>query len=150
VNITKQFLATIAPVVSGKYSKNLHAWLRVRIGQNVVAYAADGGTVYLSTLFDEGWLHGSQLMRVLTRGARETVWAYPPKHILDPLLLPDFWVDYERIGVCAIDKEHRWYSERWDEQGDTRTCRWCGLAQSRVKWAETVQRERWETGEVAT
>jgi hypothetical protein len=60
----------------------------------------------------------------------------------------DFWDRYSEVGRCAIDTTHWMFfigdAGRWLEDGETRTCQWCGKhTQRRHTIVETVERSEW-------
>lgn len=94
------------------------------------------------------WFIGSRLWRVLCIGAKAEVgcWTFPVSDLAE---IKNFWSEYARIGRCAIDKDHDHHfvegAGRWAEDGDVRTCNWCGHKQNRRTWIETVARQKWES-----
>lgn len=61
-------------------------------------------------------------------------------------LVQGFWDRYLAVGRCAIDPGHQEYfsgAERFQGDGDTRTCLWCGQTQRRVLTPRTVVDESW-------
>ena len=133
-----------------RYSPNLRRWMRENSrhhGNDV--FADKDGKLWIGWIDDGPSFIGSRLWRVLTVGGRAEVgcWMFP---VSDLTPVPDFWANYARIGRCAIDPDHSHYfigdETRWTEQGDTRSCNWCGNhRQFRHRWTETVERQRWET-----
>lgn len=150
-------LDLIAPDKGDKYSPNLHKWLKKQMrssfaSDGIRVYQRDGGLIYgnkkilhIGYVFD-GALCGSRLYGVLTHGAKAEIFCYGRLAYFEEI--PDFWQRYIAIGRCAIDTEHKTqfdYSQgRWHEEGDARTCQWCGAVQRRKRWTETVERECWE------
>ena len=66
------------------------------------------------------------------------------------MLIVGLWEEYQRIGRCAFDPEHRmnfrdWYHlARWDFKDVThRTCNWCGLQQVSKKVRRVVYDSVW-------
>ncbi|MCA0214780.1 MAG: hypothetical protein LCH79_16575 [Proteobacteria bacterium] len=151
-------LADIAPSLNPAFSPNLHQW----VGKNS-HFASDGGTLdtvwrvrpgapieapagslFIGYACDDGYFSGSRLMGVLCNGRKELRWAF--LHLaehLDPV--PDFWGNYKRLGRCFIDPDHAisFIGERWHEEGDRRTCLWCGHEQQQEHWTENVEISRW-------
>lgn len=130
-----------------RYSPNLRKWMlkNSRVHPNDLFRDRDG-TLWIGWIDDGMWFIGSRLWQVLCNGARAQVgcWTFP---VSDLTPVDGFWTEYARIGRCAIDTahDHHFQGERWDENGEVRTCRWCGHKQFRKRWTETVERERWES-----
>lgn len=83
----------------------------------------------------DGWVHGSKLNRILAVGGQAEVFAFNVK-VWGVVPLLGWFEDYIKGGKCFIDPEHHWYGpERWQVNGKTRTCSWCG------QWHE-IQRKR--------
>lgn len=153
--ITKQFLASISPQKSERYSHRLWLWLKRMVGRDVDVYSCHDPVrvqdvkryLAVGPHAVGSFLHGVELGRALREGGRAEVWAYPSAYIASPSLVADFWDDYLRIGVCLFDGhpsrgeiEHL----RYDTDGDVRKCCWCGVVQHKVRWVETWERERWD------
>jgi hypothetical protein len=145
-------LSAINPANGDKYSPNLYKWLRKRIksrDEDIRVYALKdellGDRLFIGSFYD-GEFHGTQLGEVLRRGTKAEICCYVGR--LKFMEVPDFWQRYLAIGRCAIDTKHTgWFmgdESRFIENGDTRTCQWCGAAQYRKRWTETVERMRWE------
>jgi DNA-binding transcriptional regulator YiaG len=66
--------------------------------------------------------------------------------------LDSFWKDYIRIGLCAIDFEHKFdFDNRYIFEGKLKTCRWCGeqqfLPKNFIVYAiKNVVTKRWYFG----
>lgn len=139
-------LGAIAPGRAAMYSPNLWKYLAAN---KVPARYATGfrhrheGTLWLGYIHD-GEFVGTKLMQVLCQGARACAGCYVG---LAPRLevVPDFWAGYVRLGRCFIDPGHQQHfiDTRWREEGDTRTCLWCGHLQHRHTWEQRVQRQAW-------
>lgn len=140
-------------LVGDRYSPNLSKWCAKngKMTRNEV-YRHVSGQLYIGWL-DDGHLIGSRLWQVLTSGGRAEAFCWPA-YGKELTLLPAFWVDYARIGRCAIDTDHTRHfisdDGRWSENGDQRTCTWCGHQQRRERWVESVQRERWRSAAAPT
>jgi hypothetical protein len=133
-----------------KYSPNLARWLRKRkrhTGMPQSVFRDADGVQWIGWLDEDLYLIGSRLMAVLCNGAKEEVWAYPIRKSQKLREIPGFWDEYERVGRCAIDPEHAHYflsrDGRFAEEGDSRTCKWCGAKHVRERYVEHVPRERW-------
>lgn len=130
-----------------KYSPNLAAWSAKNghIAENRL-YRGPNGTLWIGWIDDGAWFIGSRLWQVLCTGRRAQVgcWTFPVSDLTE---VPDFWAKYARLGRCAIDTDHtRSFvndDNRWDTQGDIRSCRWCGFQQTKRRWTEVVTREAW-------
>lgn len=122
-----------------RYSRNLFKWIWRHGGTRrlFVAFATEGrktydpaktqaGNLYIGFHgLDKGWLHGARLSEVLCIGPKASTFAYPPK--MRFVIVSGWFEGYINGGKCFIDPEHTLYydAERWNEQGDTRVCRWC-------------------------
>ena len=134
-----------------KYSPNLYKWLmhrnhKRRSTQSMV-YSGHGH-LWIGSVDEDGWFYGARLMAVLCNGSKEPGGAYADTESFTRL--DDFWEQYIADGRCAIDREHevRFLNEddRWEvsEDGQTRTCLWCGkVTQYLDTWEETITRSRW-------
>lgn len=152
--LTKQLLEQIAPSQGAKYSPNLHKWLRKRRfwgTENTRVYENCGPGyrpgLYIGFKDNEGWFTGCRLMDVLCKGASAETGAYCGDGFQE---VPDFWGRYVANGRCAIDPEHTgWFLDdetRWQVDGDTRSCLWCGCHTQRLRrWTEQVERLQWES-----
>ena len=61
------------------------------------------------------------------------------------VIVPDWWERYAAGGKCIIDPKHWLYGhERWQvsEDGQERTCIWCGNATQRLH-TEMVPKTEW-------
>lgn len=133
-----------------KYSPNLHRWLRKRnrrTGMPQKVFRDAEGVQWIGWLDEDLFLIGSRLMGVLSNGAKEETWAYPLPQNHGMREVDGFWDEYERVGRCAIDPEHNHYflsrDGRFSENGDERTCKWCGATQQRERYVQRIKRERW-------
>lgn len=136
-----EFLKQISPRESDMYSENLHRWLwrEVRTKMDVRIYREEeSGQLHVGWMFDGDFL-GSKLWRVLCDGNRAQRYSYGPgfKEV------EGFWDRYLALGKCAIDVEHKHYSERWRGDEEARECMWCGHKQVRERWKVVVEKERW-------
>lgn len=88
---------------------------------------------------------GARLMDVLCNGGGAGRWCYvgiAP----DLEMLEGFWARYLKVGRCAIDPMHREAfqgGDRFHEEGDHRTCLWCGAKQTKVRKPRVVIDESW-------
>jgi hypothetical protein len=140
-----------SPPLLAQHSPNLAKWLAKNCD---VVYRRDRVNVYdspdgpwIGWIEDETWFIGSRLWRALGVGTKAEMGCWTLK--LDTLILREgFWDRYAKIGRCEIDQDHARYfigsDTRWTENGDTRTCNWCGdFTQKRERYEEVVQREKW-------
>ena len=143
-------MSRIAPANGLKFSPNLYRWLRSERNRNTArlirVYRDDTDTLWIGML-DGRELIGARLVSVLCNGANQNTSAWQG---IDATEILDFWNNYMRIGRCAIDTKHVeifWDDERrWQENGDSRACKWCGVAaQTMKRWEEVVQRSQWVT-----
>lgn len=167
--LKKEHLPQITPtnhVPQDRYSLNLWRWARKKLRQInspsiglVVAFATEGKKEYdptktqASSLYigigngfsdiDDGWLHGARLTEVLGNGVKAVSFAFPPR--MKFVIVPDWWERYAAGGKCIIDPKHWLYGhERWQvsEDGQERTCIWCGNATQRLH-TEMVPKTEW-------
>ena len=104
--------------------------------------------VYLGEVYD-GFLMGTQLNRILVGDMQ--LWSYMESHI-NPNELVDvtaeFWALYDEIGRCAFDANHKQHfqssDDRYTENGDERTCNWCGVRQIKKSRERVITDEWWE------
>lgn len=88
---------------------------------------------------------GARLIGVLCNGAKENRACFSGL-ALDVELVDDFFDMYLKVGRCAIDPEHSEHfigNDRYREDGDTRTCLWCGEKHQRILTNRTVVDEFW-------
>lgn len=146
----------IVPALDAKYSVNLYEFLTSpRMAARILlqrAYRDVEGVLWLGRKDDDAYLLGARLISVLCEGARTQTFAHPGHR--QSVEVVDFWPRYQAIGRCAIDTEHEMVfigdDQRWQVEGDTRTCRWCGQAHQRLeRWIEPVERTRWVPAGVA-
>jgi hypothetical protein len=139
----------VDPRNGAKYSPNLHKWLTMRGKKHHAwtsrVYRDRIGTLWIGML-DHGDLIGARLMNVLCYGTKagSCCWV----NLRGLVEVADFWPRYVRDGRCAIDTAHRECfigdDTRWTQDGDTRTCLWCGKArQVLTRWTESVERQEW-------
>ena len=142
-------IAAVNPKNGAKFSPNLYQWMTKRenssLRQNARAYKDKDGVVFIGTA-DDGWLHGSRLMRILCVGRKAERFAF---YLGEMVEIVDFWERYAAVGRCAIDQAHAMHftgeETRWKTEGDTRHCQWCSNhSQTLRRWIEPVERQRWE------
>lgn len=123
----------VSPQRGEKFSPNLHRWLKHRnnwrLAQRV--YRDRDGTLWIGWFDEEDWFYGARLFEVLGFGAQTTTGAYPNlRRQLQEI--EDFWPQYQAVGRCAIDPDHKVLfiddHLRWHAVGDSRTCTWCNNA----------------------
>lgn len=159
-------LDNIDPALHGeRFSQNIHAWVKrntVRRGTIIrpfpTAFYGRGRKDSIESGPFLGWLNecgccphslsGSPLSSIMTggggrrRGAEVGCWTNLPLEEW-----PEFWGTYLLIGRRVVDPEHQTYfanaEHRYKEEGDLRTCLWCGEAQRRERYTVTTERERW-------
>jgi hypothetical protein len=150
-------LSAIDPSRGAKYSPNLFAWLTVtRQGRLTPRarlsglYSDSAGSLWIGYTRDSAGFVGQRLALVLEAGAGAGIGAW--RHIgrVQPWI--GFWSRYTAIGRCTFDPKHvdaSVYGEhRWSRSGDTRTCRWCGVASQRLaRWTEVQECEAWLTAD---
>lgn len=150
--------ADIAPSKSASFSPNLHKYLKARghfyadggllQGVYVIRTGSKAAGVYgAGTLMlgypDDDYFIGTRLISALCNGGKEESMAHPIGKSVDPV--EGFWDNYLKIGRCAIDPAHQehFMADRFNEQGDSRTCLWCGHQQHKVVTPRVVYDESW-------
>ena len=147
-------LKAISPAAGAKYSPSLHRWMKreFRFGRRAQAFAItrDGGNDSRAIIIGyvpkswDGDVNGACLSDILCGGrVREN-------HFTDhwrPKPLPGFFAGYQKWGRCYIDPQHTMHftDQRWRQEGNARTCRWCGAQQVRRTAERIVIDERWVT-----
>jgi hypothetical protein len=137
-------LSDIDPKINAAFSPNLFRWLRKhRIMQMFADRYEHDGTEYIGFLDDGGSFVGSKLWGVLCNGGRERTWSF--SWIGRDAVLRPMWADYLKRGRCALDPEHdqHFLGERFSQNGNTRTCLWCGCLQRRETYTVTKTCVRW-------
>ncbi|SDZ95338.1 hypothetical protein [Marinobacterium iners] len=103
--------------------------------------------LYIGSERDGFWIHARQLRNLCCHNSGLERWAYGPGH--DTRNWTDvteaFWADYLKKGVCAI---HGDFAHEWDEEGDRRTCLYCG--QVEVKTIVMKPHTVWQLAPVNT
>jgi hypothetical protein len=142
-------LNAIAPSNGAKFSPNLHSFLSMRRRRAALprmrVYVDKDKTLWLG-YFDDDCFIGNRLMQVLCYGTKSETYAY--LNMRDLVEVPNFWQDYQNIGRCAIDREHKHSflgdDTRWSHHGDHRSCQWCGQAKQQLQESVTkVVRHDW-------
>ena len=132
-------LAKLHPKHGEKYSANLYRFLSANraYAEHGRAYVDADGVMMLG-INDDGWFHGTRMMRILCVGKKAECYAYSPGHIKGLREVVGFWDEYLRIGRCAIDAAHTIAflnaDSRFVEDGDARACTWCGHQQRRERY----------------
>lgn len=160
-------LNAVRPRPDGKYSPELHRWLRREgrnkcgvfqrnidpiFGEPTTAGVWSPSSILIGFADDDGWILGNSLREIVLARARQR-WAIPIGTEGYRVITDEFWAEYVRDGRCAWDREHRMHmvgdGNRWHYHscGRGRRCRWCGAEQvsnveRRVEVVETV-REVW-------
>jgi hypothetical protein len=147
-------LKSVDPKISGgKFSPNLHRWLKKERRHLHELQAFDShdeergglyGRIYIGYRYDDE-VHGSRLATVLGQGGRAMVFCFPGSQHWTPL--EGWWDRYVAVGRCAIDPEHdvsfqQDHGPRYTQIGDVRTCNWCGAIHRRERYTETRVYER--------
>ena len=150
----RDLLPLINPKLHPKYSPNLYKWIRKNWFTLVTEYdqpivVTNQPDRYIGMFFEDGWMSGVQLNRVLVNGAKERRWALHPDHqsVKSGVDAP-FWERYIQDGRCAIDPEHQvgfvGDDTRWKYDGKVRECQWCGHhVQVQLDWTEVVNHSDW-------
>jgi hypothetical protein len=149
-------LNTIDPSNGAKFSPNLHSFLSMRRRRHTLQYMrvyVDKDKTLWIGYFDTDCFIGNRLMQVLCYGPKSETFAYVK--MKDLVEVPNFWKNYQKVGRCAIDTEHKQYfvgdDTRWSLQGDHRSCQWCGRGHQRLQQKVTQEvRTEWVPAEPAT
>ena len=167
--ITKEYIASVDPKVHEKYSPNFHkflsrlpAYLKERgLEFYIRQYKADGESEpgQLTLGYPEKHIVSHTEVRLLnvlcadrmTRNVSAMLTTtYDPDGTMSWTELPGLWEEYQRIGRCAFDPEHRmnfrdhYKMARWDfKSNGHRTCNWCGLQQVIKKIRRVVYDSVW-------
>jgi hypothetical protein len=156
MELTKELLKQIHPDAHPKYSLRLYKWLTSRRRtwplEKTQVYFNDGlsyfSGIYVGYLqLDEryGSFRGNRLSGIV-HGTRYRV-HHQGFGWRGFELVPDFWEQYLELGKCHIDPRHSWdwsnAGERWDKDGDNRTCRWCGARYALERYTQTEECTRW-------
>lgn len=151
-------LEDIAPGKSAAFSPNLYEFMKARahfspsggVAESVFkvkdgskAAAAYGAGALMIGFITNGLLIGANLNSALSNGAAARCEGLPVATSLEEVL--GFWESYLELGRCAIDPKHQesFLSDRFHEQGNSRTCRWCGHHQTKVITTRSVNVEQW-------
>jgi len=139
-------IESLSPKVHEKYSENLYKFLKRRgLKSPQKVFIDENSDFWIGYFYDNDFI-GSRLMNVLTNDQTST-WCFSSKNTPKLNLSEFFWRDYEKIGRCAIDRNHQIHflksDSRYKEEGDTRVCQWCGHKQKLRKWTETIERSEW-------
>lgn len=155
---THELVKLTSPTIKPSYSPNLHKFLKTWISRLPDYYAPqvwrtnDVGTLMIGRHYQDDPVEtasfsGLMLYRVLGVGAK----AFNEKacfmHLTPKAMteLPNFWERYLEIGRCAIDGDHTTHfmqSEgRYQLEGNTRTCTWCGAKHTRHVETKTYTKE---------
>ena len=140
----------IAPRRGNKFSPNLYKWLtdsrRPYRAIESRVYKESDGRLWIGRLDEEsGAMIGERLFAVLCQGrsAISKFWMGVGKLTE----IENFWPEYLLKGRCAIDPKHEMHfvgdKTRWQQDGDSRVCLWCGQRQTLARWTETVERQEW-------
>lgn len=149
-------IRAISPAAGDKFSPNLYKWLTMprRNHRSARVFADRDGVLWIGSVYEPGWFIGARLLNVLCMGrSADSTCIYGLRGLTEVL---GFWERYAADGRCAIDTQHEMHfmgdKTRWQTDGDTRRCLWCGnFSQVLKRWTETltVEREAWVTEEVA-
>lgn len=139
-----------------KYSPNLYKWLRKRkkTFQSLEIFSDEHNRLWIGNIIYNNngaeMLHGCLLMRILCNGSKSDFMSYLVSgHFTGPLTpVLDFWEQYEKLGRCAIDKDHQINfideSSRWKTNDDERECLWCNnYKQKLITEEKIVKQQRW-------
>jgi len=138
----------INPKNGDKYSANLYKYLKkYKRSKHDVYRNSEDSSLWIGYFDEHTFFIGAKMASVLCEGGKAFRACFPPSFFTLPVLISDFWENYQKIGRCAIDSKHeRCFigGERWSKNGNVRTCLWCGHVQYLKQWTETVERNAWE------
>lgn len=127
-----------------KYSKHLHKFLTRRNAYplHLTSVWRYDGQLYVGVMYD-GDMIGARLNSVLCGDMKTWSMLYIRPSTAECHV--DFWPQYVALGRCHIDPEHatHFIDERWDTQGDHRTCLWCGHQQQLHRYEVVQKCARW-------
>ncbi len=129
-----------------KYSQNLNAFLKKYLRKpfwsdlSLSVVASGDGSKFVGYFYDGSFI-GVRMGEALTRGARSKTGSWVGSRNWKPI--KGFWGKYKKIGVCAVDPDHSFYSQRWATNGTTRQCRFCGRVEKFKTEIVKVKRETW-------
>lgn len=145
-----EIIRAIDPKNGDKFLREFHAWLRKhahRIPGPLEARRSRnwGLVIGAPEAEDPSWFHGAAMSVIEANSDRATVGVFTPSIVAEWTPLPDFWAEYIRIGMCAVDTDHHRFGGRYETvDATTRRCKWCGRVETLRMWTETVQRAEWE------
>lgn len=123
---------------------------RIYLGSNIMddTYEIEG------TEYNMGCLLGKDLSSILN-GRRLTELGaycgfggfYPKKYFAD--ITEEFWRRYVEVGRCLFYEHGSWLQGNekqftYSEDGNTRTCNWCGRVEHKIKRTKVEEVEIWE------
>ena len=166
--ITLNQIKPATPKVSDKYSYNLWEWVSqfqkdyhqlpsvyavVPVSETFDMSELKKGhwPIYLGLKQQDGSLSAAELNSVL--GCQPQIWSFTPEVHFESSELIEiteaFWSTYQAIGRCLFHDHAANFivgaSERftYNEEGDMRTCQWCGHQQARQLVEVVKIEERW-------
>lgn len=140
-------LDNINPQNGSKYSPNLYKWLsnRRETARKTFGVYSLKGELYIGHIRRNGEFIGARLSSVMRIGNKADFGTFG---LLAITRVSDFWQNYERLGRCIFDPEHRKSfigdEDRWQKGEMSRSCSWCGeCVQGLHRWEEVVERSEW-------
>jgi hypothetical protein len=152
-------LSAINPKKHPKYSPNLYKWLthpdrkNSRLFEEIKVYRDSNDFLWIGYIDPKfkGYSEflSARLYGVLCNGSKEK-WSWRTGEGM--VEVEGFWQKYEAIGRCAIDQNHEKVftgdKTRWQHNGSTRHCQWCGQVTQRLHtWTEVVTKMAWRNVE---
>lgn len=126
-----------------KYSARLDGYLRHQSPRKFQCFRKnDNGKLVLGFISD-GDLLGTRMRDVIRTGGN--VRLLTMFDLGSYTLVPDFWEEYSKKGICLIDPEHIHYPFRWKEfaGGHARKCAYCSVSQRKEEYVITSKHTRW-------
>ena len=167
--ITKEYIASVDPKVHEKYSPNFHKFLsrlpnylkegKLEFFRRKYSENVEDAPGQITVGYPEDHVVSHTEVRLLSilcadRMSRDVstmlTTTYNPEGMMSWEGLPSMWEEYQRIGRCVFDPEHRMNFRdhhkmaRWDfKDAAHRTCNWCGLQQVSKKIRRVVYDSVW-------
>lgn len=145
MSLDKASIDRFSNLIHEKYSENLFKFLKTmnRQGKELPLVYSDSSGDLWTGYYHDGDFIGGRILPILC-GSRSS-FCYSKMEEMTPEI--NFWSEYERIGRCAIDRDHSVFflkaDFRYTDVGDKRTCNWCGCEQRLERWQETIEKTKW-------
>ena len=127
------------PKLSNKYSVNFHRWLTKNEKEKSIfslgsplayrPFRDEHDEIWMGFIDDNNSFVGVKVRNIMLFGAKRQCGSFLGLGSkMKPY--PDFFSEYEKIGRCLFDKDHRDFMEnnegRFDEKDGFKKCGWCG------------------------